>query len=46
MFPHTGPLLDKSPSEDPHEPSKTHQLHSKLLQYSVDGAVELCTAPV
>lgn len=45
-FPHTVPLPDKSPCEDPHESSQTNQLHSKLFQYSVDGAVELRPARV
>ena len=43
---HTVPFLDKSPCEDPHESSQTHQLHPKFLQHAINGAVKLCSAPV
>ncbi|KAA8579477.1 hypothetical protein FQN60_006570 [Etheostoma spectabile] len=32
--------------EDPHESSQTHQLHPKFSQDAIDGAIELCSAPV
>lgn len=43
---HTSPFLHKGPSEDSHESGQADQFHSKLLQHSVDGAVELCPAAV
>lgn len=42
----TVPFLDKSPSEDPHEPCQTHQLHPEFLQHPVDGGVKLGSAAV
>lgn len=42
----TVPFLDKRSREDPHESSQTNQLHLKLFQNTIDGAVELCSAPV
>lgn len=42
----TIPFLDKGSSEDPHEPSQTHQLHPKFFQHAINGAIELCAAAV
>lgn len=42
----TGPFLHKGPGENSHESGQADQFHSKFLQHSVDGAVELCAAPV
>lgn len=43
---HAIPFLDKSPRENPHESSQTHQLHPKFFQHTINGAIKLHSAPV